>query len=63
MEELCQAALGTREPGERSGFLAGVSGLSFDEFSQQLRNIFSEVLSKALGDHLGYALFLSSGYH
>ncbi len=33
------------------------SGLSFDEYSQQPRNIFSEVLSKALGDHLGYALF------
>ena len=33
------------------------SGLSFDEFSQQPANIFSEVLSKALGDHLGYAIF------
>lgn len=33
------------------------SGLSFDEYSQQPRNIFSEVLSKALGDHLGYAIF------
>jgi len=36
---------------------AGPSGLSFDEFSQQPANIFSEVLSKALGDHLGYAIF------
>lgn len=36
------------------------SGLSFDEFSQQPRNIFSEVLSKALGDHLGYATFLGT---
>ena len=36
------------------------SGLSFDEFSQQPRNIFSEVLSKALGDHLGYALFVGT---
>ena len=36
------------------------SGLSFDEYSQQPRNIFSEVLSKALGDHLGYAIFLGT---
>jgi hypothetical protein len=33
------------------------SGLSFDEYSQQPRNIFSEVLSKSLADHLGYAIF------
>jgi len=33
------------------------SGLSFDEYSQQPSNIFTEVLSKALGDHLGYAIF------
>lgn len=33
------------------------SGLSFDEFSQQPSNIFSTVLSKALGEHLGYAIF------
>ena len=36
------------------------SGLSFDEYSQQPRNIFSEVLSKALGDHLGYAVFVGT---
>src|SRR5580704_2697088 len=36
------------------------SGLSFDEYSQQPRNIFSEVLSKALGDHLGYAIFVGT---
>lgn len=35
----------------------GFSGISFDEFSQQPKNIFSEVISKALGDHLGYAIF------
>lgn len=35
-------------------------GLSFDEYSQQPRNIFSEVLSKALADHLGYAVFLGT---
>ena len=33
------------------------SGLSFDEFGQHPPNIFSEVLSKALADHLGYAIF------
>jgi len=36
------------------------SGLSFDEYSQQSANIFSEVLSKALGDHLGYAIFIGT---
>lgn len=36
------------------------SGLSFDEFSQMAPNVFSEVLSKALADHLGYALFLGT---
>jgi hypothetical protein len=33
------------------------SGLSFDEYSQQPENTFSEVLSKSLADHLGYAIF------
>lgn len=33
------------------------SGLSFDEYSQQPSNIFTEVLSKALADHLGYVIF------
>jgi phage terminase large subunit len=36
---------------------AAFSGASFDEFSQQPRNIYSEVVSKALADHLGYAIF------
>lgn len=36
------------------------SGLSFDEYSQQPKHIFSEVLSKALGDHLGYAVFVGT---
>lgn len=35
----------------------GLSGISFDEFSQQPQNIFSEVISKALADHLGWAVF------
>lgn len=33
------------------------SGLSFDEYSQHPPNIYSEVLSKSLADHLGYAIF------
>lgn len=36
------------------------SGVSFDEFSQQPRNIYSEIISKALADHLGYAMFLGT---
>jgi len=32
-------------------------GAGFDEFSQQPSNIFSEVLSKSLADHLGYSIF------
>lgn len=32
-------------------------GLGFDEYSQQPANIFSEVLSKGLADHLGFAIF------
>ena len=35
----------------------GFSGISFDEYSQQPPNLFSEVISKALADHLGYAIF------
>lgn len=34
-----------------------LSGLSLDEFSQIPREIFGEVLSKALADHLGYCTF------
>ena len=33
------------------------SGLSFDEYAQHPPNIFSEVLSKNLADHLGYGIF------
>ncbi len=36
------------------------SGVSFDEYSQQPGNIYSEILSKSLGDHLGYAIFLGT---
>ncbi len=33
------------------------SGVSFDEYSQHPPNVFGEVISKALADHLGYAVF------
>jgi phage terminase large subunit len=36
------------------------SGVSFDEYSQQPPNIFGEVISKALADHLGYAIFIGT---
>jgi phage terminase large subunit len=36
------------------------SGVSFDEFSQMPGNIYSESISKALADHLGYAVFLGT---
>jgi len=35
----------------------GLSGLSLDEYSQIPGEVFSEVLSKALADHLGYCVF------
>lgn len=36
------------------------SGVSFDEYSQQPPNIYGEVISKALADHLGYATFIGT---
>jgi phage terminase large subunit len=33
------------------------SGLSLDEYAQMLAKVFSEVLSKALADHLGYCIW------
>ncbi len=36
---------------------AAFSGLSLDEYGLHPPNVFSEVLSKALADHLGYAIF------
>lgn len=33
------------------------SGVAYDEYSQQPPNIHGEVVSKALADHLGYAIF------
>jgi hypothetical protein len=35
-------------------------GVGFDEYSQQPSNIFSEIISKALADHLGYAIFFGT---
>lgn len=46
---------GADDPDSLRGF--GPSGVSYDEFSQQPANIHSEVISKALGDRLGYAIF------
>jgi hypothetical protein len=39
---------------------APFSGVSFDEYSQMAPNIFSEVISKSLADHLGWAAFLGT---
>lgn len=35
-------------------------GCAFDEYSQQPPNIFGEIISKALADHYGYAIFLGT---
>lgn len=35
-------------------------GVGFDEYSQQPSNIFTEIISKALADHLGYAIFFGT---
>lgn len=47
--------IGADDPDSLRG--PGLSGLSLDEYSQIPGNAFGEVLSKALGDHLGYAIF------
>jgi phage terminase large subunit len=45
--------------GDKPDSLRGpaLSGVSLDEYSQIPSNAFSEVLSKALADHVGYAVF------
>jgi len=45
--------------GDKPDSLRGpaLSGLSLDEYSQIPSNAFSEVLSKSLADHVGYAVF------
>ena len=35
-------------------------GVVFDEYSQQPANIFGEIISKALADHLGYAIWIGT---
>jgi len=47
--------IGADEPDSLRG--PALSGLSLDEYSQIPPNAFGEVLSKALGDHLGYCIF------
>ncbi len=50
--------LGADDPDSLRG--PGLSGLSMDEYSQIPKQAFGEVLSKALGDHLGYCVFLGT---
>lgn len=38
----------------------GLWGVGFDEYPQQPSNLFSEVISKCLADHLGYAIFFGT---
>lgn len=47
--------LGADDPDSLRG--PGLSGVSLDEYSQIPAKAFGEVLSKALADHLGYAIF------
>lgn len=47
--------LGADDPDSLRG--PGLSGLSLDEYSQIPGSAFGQVLSKALGDHLGYCIF------
>lgn len=47
--------LGADDPDSLRG--PGLSGLSLDEYSQISSRVFGTVLSKALGDHLGYCIF------
>jgi phage terminase large subunit len=47
--------LGADDPDSLRG--PGLSGLSLDEYSQIAGRVFGTVLSKALGDHLGYCIF------
>jgi phage terminase large subunit len=47
--------IGADDPDSLRG--PALSGLSLDEYSQISPRVFGEVLSKALGDHLGYCIF------
>lgn len=50
--------VGAENPDSLRGI--GLDGCAFDEYSQQPSNIFSEIISKALGDRLGYAIWLGT---
>lgn len=47
--------IGADDPDSLRG--PALSGVSLDEYSQISGRVFGEILSKALGDHLGYAIF------
>ena len=47
--------IGADDPDSLRG--PALSGLSLDEYSQISTRVFGEILSKALADHLGYAIF------
>jgi phage terminase large subunit len=50
--------IGADDPDSLRG--PALSGLTLDEYSQIAPQAFGEVLSKALGDHLGYCIFLGT---
>lgn len=50
--------LGAENPDSLRGI--ALWGVAFDEYPQQPSNIFSEIISKALADHLGYAIFFGT---
>lgn len=50
--------LGSENPDALRGM--ALWGAAFDEYSQQPSNVFSEVVSKALADHRGYAIFFGT---
>lgn len=50
--------LGSENPDALRGM--ALWGAAFDEYSQQPSNVFTEVVSKALADHKGYAIFFGT---
>lgn len=50
--------LGAENPDALRGL--ALWGAAFDEYSQQPSNVFSEVISKCLADHRGYAIFFGT---
>lgn len=66
-----ESELSVKYPNGSKLFLAGADnpdslrgialwGVGFDEYPQQPSNIFSEIISKCLADHLGYAIFFGT---